>query len=451
MTKPGLAKTGSLDFETRRRADSLRIAPAWRTAAIFVPLCLVFGCKSHEQAPAPVVTVQAATVVRQPIAAHITGDAVLFPIAQAAIAPKVTAPVHKLFVQRGSRVKAGQLLAQLEDKDLSAAAMESLGSYDQARATYDATTKAQVPEDFRRAQLDLEQAKANLDVSRKVFESRQALFAQGAIPGRDLDTARASLVQSQAAFDIAQQRLDAAKAVSREASLKAAKGQLDAAAGKYRGAEALLSYTQIRSPIGGVVTECPLYAGETAAAGTTLLTVMDTSALLVKLHLPQAQLQQLKPGAAALVHVDGVDEAIHGEVALISPALDSGSTTVEVWVKIANPHASLKPGSPARVSMVASTVPEAIVVPSNAVLADSGGKSAVMVIDAEGVAHRRAVTTGISDGGMTQIVEGLQPGERIVTTGAYAMDDGTRVKIVSATETEPDGDKPAAGKTGDKD
>ena len=135
------------------------------------------------------VTVQAAHPEQGPIAEHITADAVLAPLAQAAIEPKISAPVRKFYVQRGSRVKAGELLATLENNDLAAAAMDNQGSYMAAQAAYATTTKAQVPEDTLKAESDLAQAKANLDLNLSIVKSRKQLFAEGAIPGRDLDTA----------------------------------------------------------------------------------------------------------------------------------------------------------------------------------------------------------------------------------------------------------------------
>ena len=99
------------------------------------------------------------------IAEHIVADAVLAPVAQAAIAPKIGAPVRKFYVQRGTRVREGQLLATLENNDLSAAAFDNKGSYMAAQAAYATATKAQVPEDTLRAEPDVAQAKANLDLN----------------------------------------------------------------------------------------------------------------------------------------------------------------------------------------------------------------------------------------------------------------------------------------------
>jgi len=416
---------------------------AWIAGAIVLTLS---GCRKEEPAPTPV-AVEAATVQLAPITEHITADAILAPIAQAAISPKITAPVKRFYVQRGSHVKAGELLATLENRDLEAAVTDNQGAFDAADAAYQTTVKAQVPEDYQKAQLDLAQAKANLDLAQSVVTSRKQLFAEGAIAGRDLDTSQAALVQAQAAYDTAKKHFDAMQQVSHEAALKAAKGQLESARGKYQGAEADLAYSDIRSPIAGVVTDRPLYAGETAASGAPLITVMDTSALLAKIHLSQPQAQLLKAGDAAAVSVPGLPDPVPGKISLVSPALDPGSTTVEVWVRLENPRGQLRPGTAVHVSLAGRTVSKAHVVPTESIVVATSGKSTVMVIGADGVAHQTPVETGIADAGQTQILTGLSAGQQVVTTGAASLDDGTHVKVVPPTGS--DDEKPAAAKGDD--
>jgi RND family efflux transporter MFP subunit len=409
-------------------------------------LCLLVslaGCSKKEEAAPSAVSVEAATAQIEPITEHVATDAVLSPLAQAAISPKITAPVKTFYVQRGSHVKAGQLLATLDNQDLKAAVTDNQGALDAAQATYQTQVKAQVPEDYQKAELDLAQARANLDLNQSIVASRQQLFAQGAIPGRDLDTAKAALVQAQAAYDAAAKHMASMKEVSRAAALKAAQGQLESAQGKYQGAEAQLSYSEIRSPIAGVVTDRPLFAGETAAAGAPLITVMDTHALRAVIHLSQSQAQILSLGDPAAVEVPGLPNPVSGKITLISPALDPGSTTVEIWVRIENPKGLFRPGTAVHVNVAGRTASKALVVPSAAVIVASSGKSAVMVIGSDGVAHQTPVTTGISDHGETQIVTGLSAGQKVVTTGAGSMDDGTRVKVAAPGGS--DSDQPAKG------
>jgi HlyD family secretion protein len=410
-----------------------------------VPLFFLSGCKKTEGAPAPEVAVQAVHPQIGSIAEQITADATLAPLAQAAISPKVTAPVRKFYVQRGSRVKAGQLLATLENKDLEAAALDNQGTYTAAKATYETATRATAPEDYTKAQLDLTQAKATLDLNQSIVSSRSQLFAQGAIPGRDLDTAKATLVQSQATYDIAKQHLEAVQKISRKAAQENAEGQLASAKGKYLGAEAQLGYSEIRSPIDGVVTDRPLFAGETASAGTPVITVMDTSALLAKLHISQMQAQQLSLGAAATITVPGVADPVAAKVSLISPALDPGSTTVEVWLRVENAKGLFKAGTPVHAVITGRTASAALLIPAEAVQTTSDGNTKlVMVIGADGSAHKHPVTLGIQTPQAVQVISGLATTDNVITTGAYGLDDGTKVKVGADDAGKPDASDDAA-------
>jgi HlyD family secretion protein len=411
-------------------------------AALFA-MVFAAGCKK-EAVPEAVVTVQAEHPEQGTIEEHITASAVLAPVAQAAIAPRISAPVAKFYVQRGARVKPGQLLATLDNSDLKAAALDSKGSYEAAQAAYDTATKAQVPEDTLKAESDLSQAKTNLDLNQSIVNSRKQLFAEGAIPGRDLDTAQAALVQAQAAYDAALKHYDSVRSVTHEAAMRSAKGQLSSAQGKYEGAEAQVGFSEIRSPIEGVVTERPLFAGETAAAGAALITVMEMRTLLAKMHIAQSQAQQLRLGGEAEVTVPGIADPVPAKVSMISPALDPGSTTVEVWLEIDNKAGAFKVGTPVKCSIGGRTVAGAIKIPLSAVLTGDDGAKSVMVIGDDGAAQPKKITLGINDGKDVQVLSGLSTSDQVITNGSYGLDPGTKVKVGAAESDDADksgGDK----------
>jgi HlyD family secretion protein len=417
------------------------------SGAILSAVLMAAGCKK-EETPAPEITVQAEHPEQGAISDHITADAILAPLAQAAIVPKISAPVKKFYVQRGAKVKEGELLAVLENADLIGAAQDNKGSYEAAQAAYATATKAQVPEDAQKAELDYAQAKANLDLNTSIVNSRKQLFAEGAIPGRDLDTAQAALVQAQAAFDAAAKHLESMKNVSHEAALKSAQGQLTSAEGKYKGAAAQVNFSEIRSPINGVVTDRSLYAGEMPAAGAPVITVMDTSSLLAKAHIAQSLAQQMKIGDAATIIVPGIKDPVDAKVTLISPALDPGSTTLEIWLKVDNKTATLKVGTPVKVSITGHTVENALKVPASSILTAQDGTKSVMVVGTDGAAHKKPVELGIQDGDDVQITKGLTTADTVITSGSYGLDDGAKVKVGKADD---DDAKPPAGKGGDRD
>ena len=262
---------------TTRSAAALMCA-----ALIAMSACSGDNKDAEQPVPVEIVPVEKTTVQQ-----IVSTDAVIFPIAQSALVPKISAPVKKFFVNRGSRVHAGELLAVLENRDLAAAAQENKGAFDQAQATYAQTTAADLPQELQKAQLDDEAAKKQLDAAQRVYDSRQNLFAQGALPRKELDQAGVDLTNARNQYQIADQHLKALEAVGKEQTMKSARGQLESAQGKFEGASAQLSYSEIRSPMDGVVTDRPLYPGEMAAAGTPLLTVMNISEVTARAHIAQ--------------------------------------------------------------------------------------------------------------------------------------------------------------------
>jgi HlyD family secretion protein len=410
-------------------------------------VAFVVGCKKTEDTTEKsIVTVQAVHPHTGAITEEISADAVLAPIAQAAILPKISAPIKEFYVQRGSHVTAGQLVATLESADLAAAALDNKGAYSSAKGAYAAATQSVMPEEQTRARLDLEQAKATLDLDQSILKSRKQLLAQGALPGRDVDLAQATASQAQAAYDIAKLKYEALTKTGASASLESAKGQLTSAEGKYLGAEAQLSYTNIRTPISGVVTDRPLFPGETAATGTPIVTVMDTSAMIAKLHIAQSQAQQINVGSTASISVPGVGEALEAKVSLISPALDPGSTTVEVWLRLPNPTGTLKAGTTVHVTLQGRAAQNALLIPTEALQRSTeGAGKVVMIIASDGTAAKRSVTVGIQTAESTQILSGIKPGDSVIVTGGYGLDEGTKVKIGPEETKDPaDSDTPNA-------
>jgi HlyD family secretion protein len=433
----------AIHLVTKTRHSHPRYLPRIVASLLMASLWLSAGCSSDKGDKEPIVSVQVAPVEKTTIEHTITAQAILFPRQQAAIVPKITAPVEKFLVKRGSPVHEGELLAVLENRDLSAAAQDTKGAYDQAQATYETTTAASLPEEVQKAEAEEQQAKQTLDAQQKVFQSRQQLFEQGALPRKELDQSRVDYTTANNQYAIAKKHLDALMAIGKPQELKAAAGQLESAKGKYLGAEAQLSYSEIRSPINGVVTDRPLYPGEMAAAGTPLLTVMDLSSVIAKAHISQSDAAALQLGDKGTMTVPGREGTIDGKVTVISPALDPNSTTVEVWVEAKNAKHELKPGTSVQLSITAQTLKDALVVPIGSVITTPDGASAVMLAGSDGRAHQKIVKLGIRNGDDVQIVEGVANSDKVVATGAYGLPDKTKIKIEAA-------EAPAEGAEGEK-
>jgi HlyD family secretion protein len=388
----------ALDARTRSEAGLLTLV-ALVAAGVLFSGC---GGTKGEEEVAPTVTVQVDAAEKGPISRRVITDAVLYPRDQAAIVPAVPKPVKKWYVERQAHVKTGQMLVELENQDLAGAAEKSKGGYQQAQASYDMAVQ--------KSEQDLKFAKLSFDAAQKLYDSRAALYKEGAVSAKDLDDANVALSQARNTYDITQKQYDRKVA---EAALNAAKGDATSA-------EAQVAYTKITSPIDGVVTDRPYFPGETPATGMPVVTVMDVSQVVARAHIAQGDAGSLKVGNPATISAPGLPD-IKGKVTMVSPAVDPNSTTVEVWVQAANPKGSLRPGSSVKVAMVAETVPQAVVIPAAALLTAPDGVTSVITLDSDNIPHKSKVKVGIRDGQSVQVTEGLQGGERLVTVGAFEL------------------------------
>jgi HlyD family secretion protein len=403
MDSTGQAQKGSnghVELGKVVRSVSMSLAVLVAAGVLFV------GCGTKEAAEAtPTVTVQVDGAEKAPIQRKIVTDAVLYPRDQAAIVPKVASSVKKWYVDKGSYVKSGQLLGELENQDLTGAAMKSQGGLTQAQVTYDMQVQ--------KSAQDLKFAKLTMDSAQKLYDSRVALFKEGAVSAKDLDDATSGLSQAKNAYELSQKQYD----------LKVAEGQLSAAKGDTEAANAAVAYSKITSPISGIVTDRPYYPGETPAAGTAVITVMDLSQIVARAHVAQTEAMSLKMGDPATISIPGQPISVKGKVTLVSPSVDPNSTTVEVWVQAPNPKGALRPGTSVRVSMVAQTVKDAVVIPQAALLTSPDGINQVIVLDSDNAPSKKKVKIGIKDdeAKTVQVTDGLSGGERVVTVGAFEL------------------------------
>jgi HlyD family secretion protein len=376
--------------------------------------------------------VQVAVAKREPLHRTITAEAVLYPVVQATIVPKISAPVSRFFAQRGDRVRSGQLLAVLENRDLIAAARESKQLYEQADAGFQNVKSATLPDDLTKAKSDEASAKQALDAAQKIYTSRVNLVKEGALAQKVADDAKVALVQAQSAYDVAQQHLKSVQTVGQASQLRSSQAQLDAAEAHYQSAAAQSSYAEVRSPIKGLVADRPLNLGEMASSGAALFTVVDISRIVARASVSVAQAAFIHSGQPGIIK--GPTGEIPGKVIVVSPAVDTNTTTVQVWIEAANTSESLKPGTTVQIAISVGEISDAITIPTTALLSSDEGGDKVMVAGADSLAHEQKVEVGIRDGDTVQIVNGVKPGDQVIVSGGLGLDDKAKIAIVKGEE-----------------
>jgi multidrug efflux pump subunit AcrA (membrane-fusion protein) len=403
-------------------------------------LILSCGSKPKEAAGDEAATPVEVTAATSGSMHHVvSAEAVLYPVNQATIVPKISAPVQKFLVQRGDHVKQGQLLAMLEDQDLRATTQESRELYQQAQATLENTRAVTLPDDLTKSKSDLAAAQEGVAAAQKLYDNRVALFKDGALAQKLVDDAKVALVQAQSQLDTARQHLTSLQAAGQSAQLKSSEAQANAAKAHYESSAAQSSYGEVRSPISGVVADRGVNVGDVASSGSALFSIVDISRIVARANVPVNEATALRPGQAATIEGPEHHEA-QGKVIVVSPTVDANTTTVQVWVEASNPGEALKLGSTVTIIIEAGRVADAVIVPVSALLASDDGGEKVMVAMPDGTAQERKVEVGVRNGDNVQILSGVKPGENIITSGGLGLDDKARIEI----------SKPQAGKSEDE-
>ncbi|MDQ2775301.1 MAG: efflux RND transporter periplasmic adaptor subunit [Acidobacteriota bacterium] len=406
--------------------------PKIRVSLTLACIAMLWGCSSKSKdagsaEEAPATPVQVAAAKSGSIQQIVEAEAVLYPVRQATITPKITAPVQRFLVQRGDHVHQGQLLAVLEDRDLVASAQESKQLYEQAQAGFENTRSAIMPDDLTKAETDAASARAAVDAARKLFDNRVALFHEGALAQKLVDDAKVALVQAQSIFETAQQHLKSLQSVGRTAQLKSAQAQMNAAKAHYQNSEAQVSYAEVRSPFSGVISDRPVNIGEMASAGSALFSVVDISRIIGRANVPVHEAASIRVGRPATITGPGGE--LTGKVTVVSPAVDPNTTTVQIWVEAVNKGEILKPGVTAQLSIDVGEIADAVIVPASALLSSEDGGDKVMIAGSDGLAHASDVKTGVRNGDEVQILSGVKPGDQVIIEGGLGLDDKAKVAV----------------------
>jgi multidrug efflux pump subunit AcrA (membrane-fusion protein) len=403
-------------------------------------LCLLLAltaCSPREEAPpAPVVDVAVAKAELAQVKSTVQAPAFIFPRTQANISSRVTAPIRKLFVRKGDTVTSGQILAELDNRDLLAQRDEAAAAVTDAEANLERVRSGTLPTDIERARGQVALTEAALHQAQKFYDRRRQLFEQGAIPQRDLLVSETELAQAKANYEVARRSLDLLLNQSREKDILMAKSKVEQARAHLAAIQAQLDFTAIRSSSAGTVTEQFMFPGDMAKPDAPIFTVMDLSVAVARVQIPDSEAAAVHTGQpCAFAPADSPGASFSGRVTVVNQSIDPARRTVESWCEIPNPDHQLLAGAFGQVSIVTSVTPNAVVVPLPAVQFFEGShKGIVMLAGDQGVAVKREVVTGAVFEGKVHIKSGLNPGQTVIVQGGYALEEGTRIRIREAVK-----------------
>jgi RND family efflux transporter MFP subunit len=280
-----------------------------------------------------------------------------------------------------------------------------------------------------RARGQLASAEAALNQAQKIYERRQQLFKDGAIPGRDLLLSQTDYSKAKTDQEVAKKSLELLEHQSREQDIRMAQSRLEQAQARLASVDAQVAYTEIRSPFAGTVTEQFMYPGDMAKPDGPIFTVMDLEVVVARAQVPESQAAAVRQGQpCAFAPVDSPGVGFSGQVSVVNRAVDLARRTIEVWCLIPNPK-SLRAGAFGNLAIQTGVELNSLSVPLAAVqFVEGAAKGTVLVVDGKRIAHTREVETGQTFQGRVQIKRGLTSGELVVVEGGYGTPDGTEVR-----------------------
>jgi len=303
----------------------------------------------------------------------------LRPLEQADVGSKALGYLDAVLVDRGDKVKRGQILALVRPSDL--------------------------PDQLAAARSGLAQTQSQAALARTNLDRAKSLAPQAVVSQQELQQAEAQVATAEAAQQSAQAQI-AAVAVR-------------------------LGETRIQSPLTGVVTQRRLDPGALVGppGGGAIVTVARTDILRVFIGVNERELAGLSAGQDAHVEVDALPgRSFAGKVVRLAPTLDPGTRTLDAEVQLPNPDGALRPGMYGRGAIVVNVHRGARVAPVGAVMLVDGKPFVFALESGTDVVHRRAVTTGVDGGNWLELTGGVKDGEELVTAGVEGLADGMRVR-----------------------
>jgi RND family efflux transporter MFP subunit len=335
-------------------------------------------------------------------------------VTEAPILARASGYVRKRYVDIGDRVKAGQIVADIEAPELQQQVRQAKASVDQANSA------------IQQAEASLQQGRSNENLARVTAERWKRLLDKGVVSRQENDTYQAQWAAQQANVQALEKAVAAAK--SNSAALEANVARLTE----------VESYQTVRSPFAGVITVRNIDTGVLVNEGTTLLfRVAQTDRLRTYLNVPQSDADSIHVGQTAFLTIpDLAGRRFAGTVSRTSNALDPASRTLLVEVQVSNASGELIPGMYAQVDLSVPRRNAPLMIPGDTLVIRADGPQ-VAVVQADGVVHFTRVQLGRDTGAALEVLSGLEEGQELAVNPSDAIREGAKVQPVRAAANAP--------------
>jgi membrane fusion protein (multidrug efflux system) len=356
---------------------------------------------ANSDEPTPVRTVAA---TRGSVDASVDATANLRALRNITILSRSEGVVQRVAAEEGDFVRSGQILCQLDDRELQV-------DLELARQRL-AQTRVQL----ERAQIVREKMQTQVVAKKTDLKRNEDALAEGLVSDTDV-----ALVRNQLAELSHDER-------SQEASVRENQFRVEELQAEIEKVELRIAHAKVTAPFTGTIVKRSIDLGQSVRASDELFDLAAFSPLYADVFLSEAESRAVKPGQVASISLDISQAAVAGRIVRISPVVDDETGTVKVTAEIQSPTAQFRPGAFVRVNIKTDTVLDAVLIPKSAVI-ERDGETFVFVTDND-VAHKKTVQLGYEDGASVEVRAGLGQGELVVVAGQGSLEEGEKTSTV---------------------
>jgi HlyD family secretion protein len=356
----------------------------------------------------------------------ISANGTVQPAQSVNVSPKSSGVLKQLLVKEGDRVETGQLLAQMDDSNLQGQFLQAQAQVATAQANLDKLEAGNRPQEIAQARSQLAVAEASRQQAELNFNQNQRLFTAGALSQREFDTSRTALATARAQVEQAKQALSLQQVGNRPEDIDAARAQVLNAQGQLKTVQTQINDTQIRAPFGGVITRkfadpgsfvTPTTSSSDASSATSssILALASTNQVVAKVS--ETSISKLKVGQRVTIEADAFPgKTFPGTVVQIAnqSTVDQNVTNFEVKASIDDRQNNLQSGMNVNVEFNVGKIPNAIVVPTVAIVRQAEGTGVLLAAREQGRPRFQRITTGATVDDKTVVESGLKEGDRVL-------------------------------------
>ena len=436
MLQTVLHRKPTLPLSTAAKADSVAAHPRtarsrWRViAAGSLAMCLAGGGwliwqQGQARARQVALAAQTAPVERSNVVLKVTAAGSIRPTTPVNISPKQPGRVTALLVDQGDRVRAGQVLARMDDSNLRGTLLKAQGVLAAAEANLQKLRAGNRPQEIEAARRNLQAAEADQIAVRSAYLSNQQLYGSGAIARVSFDASRSAFLAGEARVRSLKAQLNLANAGSRAEDITSAAAQVLQARGDLATIEAQVNDTVIRAPFAGVISQKYADVGAfvtptTSASATSSATSSSILALASELeavaNVAEADVGAIRPGQSVDLQVDAFPRQVfRGTVRLVAPeaVVEQNVTSFQVRITLAgDARGKLRSGMNLTANVLVGRRTDALLIPTPAIVSERGG-TGVMRPGDNGEPTFQPVQVGATIGARTEVLRGLKPGDRV--------------------------------------